>query len=164
MAKPATEYVYLSGKASWARTNTPDEWGNWKITLHPDAKSLEIVRDLQADGMKNQLKKDDDGYYVTFKRPTSKEFKGQIKPFNPPVVTKADGETPFIDGLIGNGSDVTITLEVYEHKTPGGGKAKAGRLAAVRVDALVPYMGSRDMETDQHRQMQQLASQPKPEF
>ena len=58
--------------------------------------------------------------------------------FPPPEVLGPDGKTPITD-LVGNGSKVTVKLETYTHNTPGGGKAIAARLAAVKVEELVKY-------------------------
>lgn len=142
MPKPSTYMETVSGKATWARLATPEEWEGksyWKITLHPDPESLEKIRDLQAEGLKNQLKKDDDGYYCTFRRPTVRKTKAGEASFGPPIVKDKEGKY-FRDALIGDGSDVTLTLEVYAHGTPGGGKAKAARLAEVKIDNLIEYV------------------------
>jgi hypothetical protein len=133
-----TTNVYVKGTAKWCQLRAPDSWGSYKITLYPDGPSLERIREMQASGLKNVLKKDDDGYNVAFRRPQSKEMRGKIVTFTPPEVLGPDGKTPLLD-LVGNGSEVTVKLEVYPHGTPGGGKAIAARLAAVKVDNLVPY-------------------------
>lgn len=158
------EIVYLKGKAKWAhRLFQPDlEFNKWSTVLYPDKESLEKIRDLQAEGVKNVLKKDDDGYYTTFSRPTQKLMKGKVVAFTPPVVTDKDGQ-PFTDP-IGNGSDITIKLEVYQHGTPGGGKAKAARLMAVRVDNHVPFEQERDFTDEQMGLVSGLNEQPAPQF
>lgn len=137
--KRGAEEVTFKGKAKWAnRLYVPDiEYKKWGLTLYPDAPSLEIIRDLQAQGVKNVLKKDDDGYYLNLGRPTEKVIRGKVIPFSPPVVVDKDGVAT--TASIGNGSDVTVKMEVYSHGTPTGGKAKAMRLAGVRIDNLIPY-------------------------
>lgn len=145
MAKFPTEWVYLQGKGSWIKTKGLNPWGKWTCTIHPDPESLEKARELQAAGVKNVIKKDEDGYNVTYSRPFEKEFKDRAGVtrkigFTPVVVLDRDLQ-PF-DGLIGNGSDITVKLEVYTHGTPSGGKAKAARLASIKIDNLIPY--SRD--------------------
>lgn len=154
-----TEYVYLQGKAKWARVTTPDPWGNWKITLYLTPDSYNEVMRLKAEGLKNIIKKDEDGHHVTLRRPVNKEIKGKLVGFAPPEVINPDG-TPLRDVLIGNGSDVTVKLEVYSHKTPGGGQAKAARLQGVRVDNLVVFELSRDFEEDQQYQVKGLQERP----
>lgn len=151
--KRGAETIYLKGKAKWAnRLFVPDiEYKKWSLSLYPDAVSLETVRDLQAQGVKNVVKKDEDGYHVNLGRPTEKSIRGKVVAFNPPVVTDKDDNA--FAGPIGNGSDVTVKMEVYSHGTPGGGKAKAMRLAAVRVDNLVPFEQSKDFTDEEQEQI-----------
>lgn len=159
----ASEYIYVKGKGSWVRLVKPDQWECWSVVLHPDAESLEIVRGLQAEGMKNTLRKDDDGYYTKFRRPVSKKIGNIVKTFKPPEVIDKDGRP--MDGLkIGNGSDLTLKLEVYQHSTPGGGKAKAARLESVRVDNLVEFNPSTDFNQEEAQSVSGLKDQPVPLF
>jgi hypothetical protein len=160
--KRGAEELYLKGKAKWAnRLYVPDiEYKKWGLVLYPDHASLEIIRDLQAQGVKNVLKKDDDGYYISLGRPTEKVIRGKVIPFSPPVVLDADGNATTVS--IGNGSDVTVKMEVYSHGTPTGGKAKAMRLQSVRIDNLVPY--AQDSFTPEEQELTAgLAEQP-PQF
>lgn len=165
-----TEYFYLKGKTKWFRPVIPDEkFAKWSHVLYPDTESLEIIRSLQAQGAKNQLKKDDDGYYVNIGRPTQiKKSSGigiQMVGMSPPRIMDKDGK--LMDGQInvGNGSDVTTKIEVYEHKTPAGGKAKAMRWAASRIDNLVEFKPERDFDNDRDKkQVEGLADQPEQIF
>ena len=88
----ATEIIYIKGKAKWARLVNPDQWSNFSIQVHPDAEGLEKIRELQSQGLKNTLKKDDDGWYVRLRRPTSKLIKGKVTSFLPPLVVDKDGQ------------------------------------------------------------------------
>lgn len=133
----ATEFIKLKGKASWAKTKQPNQWDKWVVTLHPLTPDLELIRDMQAKGLKNVIKKDEDGYFTSFNRPTKRVRGNTTVTMDPPTVLNSDGSV--FDGMIGNGSDVTITLEVYEHRTPAGGKAIAARLDTIQVDNLVPF-------------------------
>lgn len=158
-----TEFVFLKGKSKWVRHLTPNEWGKWSCVLYPDPPSLEKIRELQAEGLKNTIKKDEDGYYCTFSRPTSKVFKTKVQGFAPPEildgrVTLPDGGHPPLNENVGNGSDVTIKLEVYQHGTPGGGKAKAARWLSLLVHTLVPYLSNSDMADVQQRAIKGLDS------
>lgn len=141
----ATETIYLDGKAKFVFVVEPDaKFNKWQVLLYPDAPSLDKIRDWQTNwGLKNKLKKDDDGYNMTFSRPTFREDKklGITTPMAPPLVVEKDGKTPFPRTTrIGNGSDIHLGLEVYEHAQPGTAKkAKAARLKSIRVDNLVPY-------------------------
>lgn len=158
----ATEFIYLKGKASWVK-DKPNEWGKYSFQLHPDNESLEKIRELQSEGIKNVLKKDEDGYYCNFSRPVSIVAKGKVIGLAPPEIWDADGRTPFKES-VGNGSDVTVKLEVYSHGTPGGGKAKAARWASMRIDNLVPYVKERDMTIGTEQLSRGLEEQPKPLF
>lgn len=155
----ATEHVYIQGKLSWVKCQQPDEWGKWKVTIHPNEASLEKVRELQGEGIKNVLKKDDDGYKVTFSRPTQKMVKGKVVGLAPPEILQADGKTPLTGVLVGNGSDGTVKLEVYSHGTPGGGKAKAARLLSIKVDNLIPFEMKRDFSEAQQEMVKGLDEQ-----
>jgi hypothetical protein len=137
--KSNSEDVYLQGKVSWVKYVTPDPMYNkWSLTLHPTPESLEKIRELQAEGVKNLVKKDEDGYYVSFSRPTERKMKGKIIGMTPPVVLNKEG-IPLEGVAIGNGSDGTVKLEVYSHGTPSGGKAKAARWAGLKLDNLIPF-------------------------
>lgn len=163
-----TDTVYIKGKLSWVKSNQPDEWGKWKVTVHPDNAGLEKIRELQGEGIKNVLKKDEDGYKTTFSRPTQKMIKGKVVGLTPPEVLVLDGTNP--DGtvktkpltgvLVGNGSDGIVKLEVYQHSTPGGGKAKAARLVSIRVDNLIPFEINRDFNPSQQEAVAGLEKQP----
>ena len=146
-----SEYIYLKGKASWVQAHKVNEYGKWQMMLHPDTESLNIIRDLQAEGVKNVIKKDDDGYFVRLARPHEIKVKGKIIGMVAPELY--DGNRPLKDDagetvgfypfkeFIGNGSDVIVKMEVYSHGVPGapGKKAKAMRWESLRVDTLVPY-------------------------
>ncbi len=154
-----TVHKYIQGKASWFKSQQTNQWNKYSVQIHPNDEGLVIIRDLQSEGLKNQLKKDDDGYYTTFSRPAMKEFaNGRIVTFQPPEVFDKDG-IPFY-GQVGNGSDVTLKIEVYEHNTPGGGKAKAARWVSAKIDNLVPYTPERDLTPDQEKAAFGLKDQP----
>lgn len=157
-----SQNYFIQGKAAWFRPKIPNKWNKWSTQLHPNGEGLELIRDLQAQGLKNQLKKDDDGYFLNISRPVTKETAtGKILSFVPVEVFSADG-TPF-DGNVGNGSDVTIKVEVYEHATPGGGKAKAMRWVSARIDNLVPFNPDKDMNEYEKEASSGLKDQPKQE-
>lgn len=163
MAYNKSEIHYIQGKAAWFRAKVPNKWNKWSTQLHPNPAGLELIRDLQAQGLKNQLKKDDDGYFLNVSRPVTKETStGKILSFEPVKVFDKDG-APF-DGNIGNGSDVTIKVEVYEHSTPGGGKAKAMRWVSARIDNLVPFNADTDLNDFEKKDQEGLKDQPEQLF
>ena len=161
MAK--TEFIVLEGKLSWVRTTTPNKFGKWCGTLHPIPAALDRIQEMKAMGLKNDLKKDDDGYNMTFNRPTSKEFRGKLQAMQPPMVFERDGKTPFT-GLIGNGTDGAIKVEFYHYNHPLGGKGCAARLFSIRVDNLVPYEPRRDADEDQEKFARGLEGSTTPLF
>lgn len=142
------EFIKLEGALSWVKTDQDnpeppfgdEKAGKWSVNIHPNAEGLELVRELQAQGIKNKVKKDDDGWYTKFSRPCeiwkedklTKEKK-LVKKLEAPKLTGATSARE-----IGNGSLGTLTLDIYEHGTPGGGKAKAARLYAVDITRLTP--------------------------
>lgn len=157
------EIIYLQGKAAFFRAKVPNQWNKWSTQLHPNNESLEIIRAKQAEGVKNQLKKDDDGYFLSISRPVTKETQtGKILTFEPVKVFDKDGN-PF-DGNVGSGSDVTLKVEVYEHATPGGGRAKAMRWISARIDNLVPFEADRDLNEGEAKAEEGLRKQPEQLF
>ncbi len=158
-----TETVYVQGKVSWFRNKTPNQWNKYAVQIHPNVKDLEVIRELQSQGLKNVIKKDDDGYYISFTRPVTKEYQsGRIQSYAPPTVTDKDGN--IYEGQVGNGSDATLKLEVYEHATPGGKKAKAARWVSARIDNLVPFETETDTFPEQKVAIEGLKEQPEQLF
>lgn len=158
-----TEFVYLQGKTKWFRPNQLNDWGKWSHVIYPNAESLEKIRELQAEGVKNVIKKDDDGYFVSIGRPSEirrKTASGvKIVGLKQPEVVDRDGQ-PNQNMSVGNGSDITTKCEVYSHGTPGGGKAKAMRWLSTRIDNLIPYEPTRDFDKDEARAVKNLDNQP----
>lgn len=154
MGNKATRYHTFSGKCKWAKLDTPDtkyvQEGKWTIVLYPNEAALMQIKEFKKQGLLNHIKMDDDGEYITFSRPVQKLFRGRLKAFLPPtILNKAcpmePGDGPpagsFIlprNTKIGNGSDVTVSVEIYW--TGQGEKERPNaRLAAVRIDNLVTY-------------------------
>jgi hypothetical protein len=158
-----SEYIFIQGKVKWFRHKVPNKWNKWSVQIHPNDAGLEKIRELQGEGVKNTLKKDEDGYYASFSRPVTKETStGKILSFKPVEVFDIDGN-PF-DGNVGNDSDATLKLEVYSHATPGGGKAKAVRWVSARIDNLVPFEKDRDLNEEEKAAAEGLDKQPEQLF
>lgn len=148
---PNTE-VFLSGKCTHNWLVTPDTkfdaMGKWTIVLYPDPPSLAIINELKerkngVEGIMNHLKKDEEGYYMTFTRPTQRIFKGLPKAFTPPILLNADNTPASNLTRLGHGSDVTLKVEVRTYPIKAtGGTGRATRLVTVRVDNLVPFESS----------------------
>jgi hypothetical protein len=160
----ATDHVYLSGKGKWIRVGAPNQYGDYTCVLYPDAPSLVKINKLKEEGIKNELKKDEDGYFMRFKSPQSKLIRGKVVGFAPPIVLEKDGKTLLQGVVVGNGSDITIKIEVYDYQGVNKVPGKATRLKSIRVDNLVPFEMSRDFEEDQEKAVRGLPEQPEPLF
>lgn len=162
----ATRNVYIQGKAKWAKLVTPDtKYNCWSVVVYPNEESMKILNELKAgkddtSGILNPIKKDDDGYFITLKRPIQKLMAGKVTSFSPPIIVEADGENLLRNALIGNGSDITVKVQVYIYNKPAGGKGTAMRLESVRVDNLVPFEMKKDFDKDQQRQVSGVAEAP----
>lgn len=158
-----TETIYIQGKVSWFRAKTVNQWNKYSVQIHPNPADLEKIRDLQAKGLKNVIKKDDDGYFVNFTRPVTKTFKsGKVQSYAPVQVFDKEGKP--LEDSIGNGSDATLKIEVYEHEVPGGGKAVAARWVSARIDNLIPFSVEKDGFEEQKIGLEGLKEQPEQLF
>jgi hypothetical protein len=164
------EYIYLQGKAKWFKHQQPNKFGNWSHDVYLNEASLAKVKELQetkgkTDGIKNALKEDDDGQFISLSRPQSKTIRGKVVGFAPPEVLGKDG-LPLHDMLVGNGSDITTKVEYYTYRKPyGDGRGSAIRWASTRVDNLVPFKTQRDFDPDQANLVGGLNDAPgQPEF
>lgn len=149
MAAGKTELYKFTGKAKWAKIYEPEEFRgstNWKINIYLD--DAEMAKRKKA-GIQSKTYEDEDGTYVTFKRPQTKLIKGQQQIFSGPKVIDKDGKTlveykknaagngfervgePV---LIGNGSIVEASVSVYP-TSMGNGQ----RLESVRIIDLIEY-------------------------
>lgn len=136
-----SELVKLKGKLMWVRCVELNKYGKWSLELYPDADSLEKLRELQADGIKNVIKKDDEGYHVQISRPPTVEFtKGAVQSVTPPRIRDKDKLPLPANVRIGNGSDGIVEVERYKYKLPNSEKrVSAIRLYGVQVENLVPF-------------------------
>jgi hypothetical protein len=154
MAK--SEYVYWQGKGKYIRPWVSNQWGDYSMVLYPTEESLTDIRRLVdgTDGkpkIKTALQKDDDGFYLRLKRPMSKTYGNKVIGFEPPLVVD-NRDIPFRDSNIGDGSDVTCKVMVYNYG--GKGSIQAGRAIrweAMKVENLIPY--SKGDFTDREKYM-----------
>lgn len=159
----ATREEFFKGKAKWAHLVKPDPKfpDAWSMQFYPDAESMDRINKLKSGkpAILNEVKKDEDGYYVKLRRPVQKNIRGVLTPLGAPIVTKADN-TILTDVWVGNGSDVTVGCEVYTYRK---GDGLAIRLKTVRVDNLVPFT-PQSMTEEQKKQFGDMGSQPAPTF
>lgn len=157
-----SQFVDVHGKVKYIHALNLNKYGAWTVTLLPDSKSLEVIRDMQSEGMKNVIKKDDDNqYFVQFKREPNKLMKGKMVAFTAPRCVDVDGK-PMDGSKIGWGSDVTVRLDKYYHGTPSGKKACACRWDSIRVDNLVEWTPEQLPAADKEAH-NSLVNAPEPE-
>lgn len=140
------EWYYFKGKASWARVQLPDlEFKNWNIRVYLTPESLVEFNKLKepkgdVEGILNEVKQDDEGSYITLKRPMFKNWGKGDEPLTPPEVIDANNQPIPNSTLIGNGSDVTVKVECYKYRKPfNKGQGRAIRLVGVKVEHMIPY-------------------------
>lgn len=126
----ATQYLKFKGPCKWAKVFKPDpKYNNYQIVVYLDDKTKE---DYKKSGIQVQIKEDDDGEYVVFRRPAMKLIKGEAVNLGPPVVE--DKNSVAMTDAVGNGSLVEVTVDVYDTM-----KGKGHTLRAVRVLDHVKY-------------------------
>jgi hypothetical protein len=158
-----TENVYLSGKCRWSKgLFTPSSFKKYGFKVNLDNPSLSIVLDLKKRGIKNELIKDEEGYWINLSRPSEIQIRGgQLKAMLPPVVITAEGMPWNQDKVIGDGSDVTCKVAVRKWKSPFGQEGVSIRLESVRVDNLVEFTQDNWPEAEA-KQVEGLAKAPQP--
>lgn len=159
----STDMIDVQGKIKYVHAVAFNKYEKWSVVFYPTAASLEVIRDLQAQGVKNVMKKDDDGYFIQFSREPTKLMRGKVIAFTAPKVIDKEGKL-FDGNKIGRGSDATIRLEVYQHGTPSGGKAKAARWDSVRIDELVPWDPDKSLTAEEAENVKSLTTSPAQEI
>ena len=161
MAK--NQEVVINGKSKFAFVTRLNQFGKWVVGVYPDQASLPKVYKLIEEGIKNELKVDDEGQkWIAFSRPPDKtDRQGRKFSLTPPLVIDKDGRV--LTDNIGFGSDIAVKLECYGGKTPIGSSYKAARLHGVKVYNLVPYEPE-TMAEDPHevKAAKALNAQPEP--
>lgn len=148
----ATQIYYLSGKCKYAKLNVPDErYGDYKLDLYLDDASWPKWHE---SGMQGEVKQDEGGKYVTIRRRPRQDYGGKIIEWGKPKVIDKDGN-PFTD-FIGDGSSLTVKVQVYDTRFKGKGK----RLDTVRVDVLVPYVKKQEENSGDAPDPTKSMSQP----
>lgn len=159
----ATREDYFSGKCKYAQVHRPDQkYDCYSILLYPDEPSLEKIKKLKEGkpAIMNELKMDEDGTYIRFRRDLEIKTKMGKKQLPPPIVTNADG-TMMVDTWIGNGSDVTVGCEIYTYRK---GEGLACRLKSVRADNLIPYKPEMTPDPVLQKQYGEMGEQPTPKW
>lgn len=172
------EWYEFQGKGSWFLNlfHADIPYNCWSVRLHFNPPSYDLFMKLKevdengVEGILNEVKKDDDGYYHTFRRPIQKEWRDrngvtQTIHFDPPIVLDANGQPWDRKVDIGNGSDITVKVECYKFNVPRkkGVKGRAIRLVSVGIDNLVEY-SRKDFSPAQEKAVQGLDQRPKQLF
>lgn len=132
----ATKFYYFDGPVKWAKVQPQQldrKYNKYSINVYLDDVNLERFKE---SGSQTEIKTDDDGTYVQFKRDNQKLIKGELVEFGVPEVFLKDdqGKDKRFEGNIGNDSVVTVKVAIYD-----GAKGKGSRLESVRIDELVEY-------------------------
>lgn len=123
---------YFSGKAGYVSKNGRkfgEEPEKWSMRLYP--RTAADRAEIKATGIKNKTQEDDgvksgvEGLYYTFRSNT------------PYPITDKDGND--ITVLVGNGSEVTVKLEVEAFNSPKYGAQARSKLLGVIVTNLIEY-------------------------
>lgn len=125
-----TELVF-TGKTKWCKPYPGQEsvkFKKWTLNFYPTAEDRKTISGLKLRG---GVKEDEDGlYYIFGRRADDQRNPGGI------IVVDAAGN-PFTK-LIGNGSTVEVTLQVYGWDNEFG-KGTGVRIVRIRVIDWVEY-------------------------
>lgn len=130
---------YFSGTCNWAKVHKPDDkYKNYTIDLYMDDKSKKAYK---KSGLQLKNRTDKDGEeFVTMRLASVRMVKGKPVEAKPEVL---DSEGNPMTKNIGNGSEVTCKVEIYEFD------GKVGhRLLAVRADNLVEFTDKNQVSED----------------
>jgi hypothetical protein len=135
------EDVFIKGTFKWVKYLQPDFQfdadGKWSCVVYLMGEELEKARELQAQGIKNTIKKDDDGWYMTLSRKCSYQVKGRHVGREPPKVFRTiDGVNVPCTDPIGNGSSGVAKCILWSSPNFPG---KNLRWEELRIDHLIPY-------------------------
>lgn len=126
-----TKYIF-HGVAKWVKYDKPDpKYNNYGLDLYLDDQSLRLFK---KTGLQLQIRDNEDGVYVKFKRSAQKIIKQELINQGPPEIIFTGNEAK--GTLIGNGSKVGITVSVYDTA-----KGKGHTWESLTVEELVPYGG-----------------------
>lgn len=134
---------YISGKANWAKLNKGQEDKKFKcwvldLYIEPDQvkefKKWDSALELRDTTTKFFDDKVGPQNWIKLRRTTTKLIKDKVVNFDPPVLLDKDGDEYDPRPNVGNGSDITCKVVVFDTM-----KGKGVRLEAVRVDNLVEY-------------------------
>ncbi len=157
-----TYYETIRGKVKWCRNVQPNKFGRWSVDVYLDnPESMAKWEKLkETPGVKNSLKQDEDGKFVTFSRDTQKTVRGKMVLFDPPFHVDAN-DAP-AQGNIGNGSDCDVVLQVYSFGGGNSGVApgRAARFHGIKVYNLVAFEPMKDYTEQEITNLRGLNERP----
>jgi len=128
--------TYISGKGKWVKVLAGQEdkkFKRWTLDLYLDDSQVEAFKKWNSELLLREDKETKEPF-IKLGRPTMKLIKDKVVQFDPPELVTSDGKTSWTGGAIGNGSELTCKVVIYDTM-----KGKGVRLEKVRVDAHVPY-------------------------
>ena len=118
----------FSGKVEWLLSR-PNKYNKYTMNFFP--KDPGVRKAVKETGIKNSPKVSEKG-----------DLEGQMfyifRSDQPFVVTTPDGEP--VTSMIGNGSEITVRLEVERFVSPTHGPTARSKVIGVVVDNLIPYV------------------------
>lgn len=142
--------LLLSGTVKWAKVRQPEndpdnyDFGKYTVDLYPDDKSWKKFKDAKLI-IKPKSDKEGAEFLKLSRKDEEKTQDGDVEKKGPPRVYLKDAQSgeyqAWDEGLIGNGSEVTVTLEVYRTRY-----GNAHRLIRVFVDKLVEYVPMKEAD------------------
>lgn len=123
----AKQEYRFSGKAAWVSTR-PNKWGKYSFNFYPQsAADRKAVKDT---GIKNKVQEDDG---------SKSGVEGLFYVFRSEILYPITHNGAALDGMVGNGSDVTVTLEVETFDSKEHGPQARSRIVTLNIDNLIPY-------------------------
>ena len=127
------ETYTVTGEIYWAKVQSPDEEGTYRVEISVTDESRELAKELGLTVFTD--KRDASRQYLKFKRNSIKQDGTPVKPLR--VV---DGNLNPLKALIANGSFGTVEFFPYDWKNP---KTKqtgtSAYLVALKVSKLIEY-------------------------
>lgn len=139
---------YFKGTVKWAKVyDTPkdetfttkkgkkvNKKAAWSLDLYMDEQSMAAYK---KSGIQRTVRTDEDGEeFVSFDRPLVYKDKetGEDRNRKPPMILDAENNEFVSDDRIGNGSEVTLSVDVYDTQV-----GKGCRLEAIRIENFIPF-------------------------
>lgn len=121
---------YMTGKAYWARIHKPDDkYGRFTMDFYPDDKSWKVYK---STGLSLKERESEHGTYIKLGVASVRLDKDGTAVKSTVLVLDENNQPTKKE--FGNGSDVTVKIEVFDAKNGTG-----HRLIAVRADKLIEY-------------------------